>query len=38
MSPVTNFESHAEACYARVLARGARVMTSSQALREISVN
>jgi nicotinamidase/pyrazinamidase len=38
MSPVTNFESHAEACYARVLARGARAMTSSQALREISMN
>jgi nicotinamidase/pyrazinamidase len=38
MSPVTNFESHAEACYSRVLARGARAMTSSQALHEISMN
>ena len=38
MSPVTGFETHAEAFYARALARGARVLTSSQALREISMN
>lgn len=38
MSPVARFETHAEACYARVLARGARVLTSAQALREFSMN
>jgi nicotinamidase/pyrazinamidase len=38
MSPVTSFESHAEAFYARVLARGARVLTSRQALHEMSMN
>jgi nicotinamidase/pyrazinamidase len=38
MSPVTGFESHAQACYGRVLARGARALTSAEALREISTN
>lgn len=38
MSPVADFETHAESFYARALARGARVLTSSQALREISMN
>jgi nicotinamidase/pyrazinamidase len=38
MSPVTGFDSHAQACYGRALARGARTLTCSQALREISMN
>lgn len=36
MSPVTGFESHARACHDRVLARGARLLSSAQALVEIS--
>jgi nicotinamidase/pyrazinamidase len=38
MSPVSTFESHAQAFYDRVLARGARMLTSTQALAEISRN
>jgi nicotinamidase/pyrazinamidase len=38
MSPVTGFDSHAQACYGRALARGARALTCSQALHEISMN
>lgn len=36
MSPVTGFESQARDFYARALARGARVLSSTQALTEIS--
>ena len=36
MSPVSGFESNANAFYDRALARGARALTSSQALIEIS--
>lgn len=38
MSPVAGFESHAAAFYDRALARGARVLTSTEALTEISMN
>lgn len=37
MSPVTGFESNAQAFCDRVVARGARVLTSTQALTEISL-
>lgn len=36
MSPVTGFEAHARAFYDRALARGARALTGTQALTEIS--
>lgn len=35
MSPVSGFESHASACYERTLARGARKLSSAQALTEM---
>jgi nicotinamidase-related amidase len=38
MSPVAGFESHAQAFYDRALARGARALTATQALTEISMN
>lgn len=38
MSPVTGFESNARAFLDRAVARGARVLTSAQALTEISTN
>ena len=38
MSPVTGFESNAEAFVDRAVARGARALTSAQALTEISKN
>jgi nicotinamidase/pyrazinamidase len=38
MSPVASFESHAQAFYDRALARGARALTSTQALAEISLH
>ncbi len=38
MSPVTGFESNAKAFVDRAVARGARALTSAQALTEISRN
>jgi len=38
MSPVTGFETHAQAFYDRALARGARALTNTQALAEISTH
>lgn len=38
MSPVTGFEAQATGCYERSLARGARAMSSTRALAELSTN